>query len=112
MIKERFRGLDNASALMRFKSRNGIVRSKHVTTCGYLAMIRLKKAINKEFTDEHFKQLMSESNYSKTTRAGKDKRTRLIMLLEKVNRLPYPTIEALDKIYQTDGFTAFLRELN
>jgi hypothetical protein len=75
-------------------------------------MIRLKKAINKEFTDEHFKQLMSESNYSKTTRAGKDKRTRLIMLLEKVNRLPYPTIEALDKIYQTDGFTAFLRELN
>lgn len=113
MIKERFRGnLDNASALMRFKSRNGLQRSAHVTTCGYIAMVKLKAAITREFTDDHFKRLIRENNYAPSTRVGDDKRNRIFKLVNKIDRLPYPTIEALYKTYEIDGIMALIRELN
>lgn len=112
MIKERFRGnLDNASALMRFKSQNGIRPSKHVTTCGYLALVRLKKALRKEFTNEHLKQLIADNKYAKSTRID-DNRVLIYSLENKLDRLPYPSIEALCKVYEDDGFFAMIRELN
>lgn len=97
---------------MKFKSRNGLHPAKHVTTCGYLAMVGLKKALKNEFTDDMFKEFIKENNYSPTTRVGDDKRDRINKFLNKLDKLPYGVIEGIYKTYLNDGLMAVVRELN
>jgi hypothetical protein len=112
MIREKFTNLNSASALMRFKSRNGLRKTKSATTCGYIALVGIKRVLRDEFTDDVFRDFIRENDYVASTRVGDDKRDRINKFLNKLDKMPYDVIEGIYKVYQDSGIKALVKELN
>lgn len=77
--------LDSSSALQRFKNRNALHMSSPDYTSSFILMCKIKKILNKEFTDELFDRYLNEYGFvekSKVDRAGKIQQ--FVIRLEKL----------------------------
>lgn len=105
------RTMNSASALMRFKTRSGYNRDQKVNVCGYIAMMKIRKALHTEFTDELFREFVKTNQYSKRTRVGDDKRDRINKFINRLNKLDYSIIENIYRVYQAGGIEDLVKEM-
>lgn len=110
-MKESFRGLNSASALMRFKMHAGVNRTQHVNISGYVAMMAIKRILNTEFTDEIFTEFVKKHGFVKGSRVGNDKKYRINKFISSMDKWPDYVIKTIYSIYLTQGIKAMLDEL-
>lgn len=102
--------IDSASALSRFRSREGYKVKKPSTVSGYIAICKLRRALQREYTDQMFNDFVEKGNYSEIRKLSRA--DRINKFVNKLNRLPPDTIKRLFIIYQDIGFTDFVNELS
>lgn len=112
LMNESFRGLNNAGALMRFKTINGFSKTEKVNPSGYITMRKIKRVLEENFTDELFREYSKKHGYGKRSRVGNDKKDRINKFINKLDKWPDYVIQSVYEIYQKEGFRAMLEELS
>ena len=86
---------ESVSALQRFKSRNALQVSSPNHASSYILMCKIKKILNKEFTEEVWKRYHEEHGFSEKSRMDRAGRiTHFLMRLERLEAIHMKVILA------------------
>jgi hypothetical protein len=102
--------LDSASALQRFKTRNGYRMTGNVNTSAYIIATKMKRILNNEFTQDHFDRFLIEQQYAATSNVNRG--DKINQFITRIDKIPQSAIIKLYEAYVIDGIMALVNSLS
>ena len=107
--------MGSASALMRWKTRNGYKVYNTNSVSGYIVLCKIKKALLKDYTDDMVKHYIKKQNYAKSTRRAGTVPDRLSLInrfMVKLGKLPTESVQMIYSRYQQGGIGTLLHDIH
>lgn len=102
---------DSTSALLRFKSRHALHVSSPNHTSSYIVICKIKKILNREFTDEVFEQYFTNQGFSRHSRGKMNRSSKLGNFVDRLERLDIASMKLILDEYEENGIHGMLEYL-